>query len=174
MNGAATRALPRAHLDPGCMIVTREPQVVSTVLGPCVAVTMFDRSAGLAAICHAMLPHGRRERSRSDGASLRYVELVLPLMLEHFTRAEIALEEIELKMFGGATVLASPTDGSGRHFDVGAANVASARRFLREHGLALAAENTGGFTGRKILFNTATGDVLHRHLARDLREGVPA
>lgn len=156
--------LPQVHLAPGRLIVTREAQIVITVLGSCVAVTMFDRSSRLAAICHAMLaePHSTARLTDDDPTRFRYMTEVLPAMLGAFRRAGILPQTIEVKVFGGGNVI-----GEGRATDpnwIGGANVTTARRMLEDAGLVVIAENTGGRCGSKILFNTETGAVLHKHL----------
>jgi len=162
MTAASLPALQQVHLRPGELLVTRQPQLVVTVLGSCVAVTMFEPITGLAAICHAMLA----APPPAAGAvlrSFRYMNHALPSMIDSFRRAGVAPERVEVKLFGGASVLRV---GGGPC--VGAANLAAARRLLRESRFGIRAENTGGGRGCKILFNTATGEVLHRHLTRNL------
>ena len=55
MSPAHTRLAP-LRLKPGELLICREPHEVTTVLGSCVSITMFNARLGLAAICHAMLP----------------------------------------------------------------------------------------------------------------------
>lgn len=156
--------LPQVHLSPGQLIVTREPKVVVTVLGSCVSVTLFHRPSGLAAICHAMLaePTGAGPVHPEDPLRFRYVSEAVPAMIGAYRRAGIAPQTIEAKVFGGGNVI-----GESHAIDphwIGGANVAAARRLLEAADLAVVAENTGGRCGSKILFNTATGTVLHKHL----------
>ena len=47
-------ALPQAHLKPGELFVTQEPQWISTVLGSCVAVTMFHMVCSATAYSQAV------------------------------------------------------------------------------------------------------------------------
>lgn len=157
---------PHVHLSPGRLLVTREAQVVATVLGSCVGVTMFHEPTGLAAICHAMLaePRAREVVRAGDPSRFRYVSHALPEMIDSFYRAGVRPQTIEVKLFGGANVI-----GGMHHRDtlcIGGSNVAAARRLLERAPFEIAAENTGGKHGRKILFNTATGEVLLKHLAR--------
>lgn len=164
MNGSDTMELPQVHLSPGQLLVTREPKVVATVLGSCVAVTMFDRQSGFAAICHAMLaaPQPTEPVRPTDPQRFRYVALVLPAMIGAYRRAGVRPRAIEVKLFGGGNVI-----GESRSEDphwIGGGNVATARRLLEEADLVISAENTGGRRGRKILFNTGTGEVLHKYL----------
>lgn len=63
------------YLKPGEVVVARKPVLVSTVLGSCVAVTMFSPDCGFGAICHAMLPDsaGRCEDLRYVDTALRHI-----------------------------------------------------------------------------------------------------
>lgn len=157
---------PRVHLSPGQLLVTRDARMVATVLGSCVAVTMFHEPSGLAAICHAMLaePRAREMVWPGDPARFRYVSHALPEMIGTFHRAGVRPQAVEVKLFGGANVIGRAHQGD--PLWIGGSNIAAARRLLDRAAFAIAAENTGGDHGRKILFNTATGEVLHKHLAR--------
>src|SRR5512141_2905785 len=44
------------YLKPGEVVVARDPMLISTVLGSCVAVTMFSPSRGIGAICQSPYP----------------------------------------------------------------------------------------------------------------------
>lgn len=166
MIGRCTLDLPQVHLSPGQLLVTREAKIIATVLGSCVTVTMFDPNSALAAICHAMLaePQATESLSPRDPHRFRYVTHVLPAMIGAYRRAGILPRTIEVKLFGGANVIGE-SHAVDPHW-IGGANVAAARRVLEHADLVIAAENTGGQRGRKILFNTATGEVLHKHLRR--------
>lgn len=153
------------RLAPGELLVCREPCQVVTVLGSCLSITMFSPRFTLAAICHAMLPVPGRFNEVGEKAGQRqfkYVSVAVPAMLHAFTQAGVCPAELEVKMFGGANVLGNSAPGS-RH-GVGDANIHVARRVLQQEGLTLKASNVGGKLGRKIVFNTFTGKVLHKHL----------
>lgn len=164
MLNSLNTGLPQVHLSPGQLIVTRESKVVVTVLGSCVSVTMFHRHSGLAAICHAMLaePAGAEPVHPEDPLRFRYVTEAVPAMLGAYRRAGIVPRTIEVKVFGGGNVIGE-SHATDPHW-IGGANVATARRLLEAADLTVVAENTGGRCGSKILFNTATGAVLHKHL----------
>jgi chemotaxis protein CheD len=157
--------LPKRHLQPGQLLITRKPQWVLTLLGSCVAVTMFNARVRLAAICHAMLPqpHCLAQVCSPPLPSFRYVSHALPAMIEQFTRAGVSPEETEVKLFGGGNVIQTAVDHQ-EDRAIGSSNVVHARRFLQVAKLQIRAQNVGGIRGRKIAFNTLTGEVLHRHL----------
>jgi chemotaxis protein CheD len=158
--------LPEIQLNSGGLVVTDEPKWVVTVLGSCVAVTMFHPGSGLAAICHALLPQPRRDTPApiARAERYRYVTQVVPAMFRRFAERRVPPADIEVKLFGGANIL--QVGGEGQHQQgVGSANVVAARHSLAGFQLKIIAENVGGLRGRKILFNTHTGEVLHKHLS---------
>lgn len=158
--------MPEVHLRTGGLIVTAEPQWIITVLGSCISVTMFCPRMSLAGICHAMLPRPRTPNPDSENVErYRFVSYAIPGMLDMFHRAGIQNNEIEVKMFGGASVLQAGCDVQHDRW-VGNANIIAAREVLKETRLKLIAESVGGLRGRKIIFNTQTGAVLHKHLGK--------
>ena len=68
-------------------------------------------------------------------------------------------------MFGGANVIHMGGDPHGDHW-IGSANVIMARQLLKSARFHIKAHNVGGTRGRKIVFNTQNGDVLHKRLLR--------
>lgn len=160
--------LSSLRLKPGELFIGREPAEITTVLGSCVAVTLFHLRSGLAAICHAMLPCPHpcpdTDTLKVGDQPFKYVCYAIPEMAAAFRRAGVPAAEIAAKMFGGANVLGTRGESPSSQ-SVGPANVRLARRLLQQEGLTLKASNVGGQRGRKLVFNTLTGEVLHKHLA---------
>lgn len=145
------------YLKPGEVLVTRGPVLVSTVLGSCVAVTMFSASRGFGAICHAMLP----ENSGRD-YDLRYVDTALRHMYDKIAAFGIG-SDLVVKLFGGAQVLNVGERSLDRQ-TVGDHNIAQAEAVLAALGFAVTARDTGGLRGRKLFFCTRSGDVFMRRI----------
>ncbi|MFA6286483.1 MAG: chemotaxis protein CheD [Opitutaceae bacterium] len=158
---------PQHHLQPGELLVTQEPIWVVTLLGSCVAVTMFNSRFRLSAICHAMLPKppGAHASGRRSDECFRYVSHAIPAMAERFARLGLEPAEVEVKMFGGGNVIDLGGNPQGDR-SIGDANVALATQLLREARFQLKGHSVGGNCGRKIAFNTHSGEVLHKHLSR--------
>lgn len=150
--------LESIYLKPGELAVAERPALVSTVLGSCVAVTLFSPRLGIGAISHAMLPLAA---GRSD---FKYVDSSLLHMLAQFDRLQVSKRELVVKLFGGADMF-EPAQASGGS-TVGRQNIQAARVLLRQEGLSVQAEDTGGRQGRKLLFYTHTGEVLLKRLSR--------
>jgi chemotaxis protein CheD len=158
-------ALPLIHLKPGELVFTQKPALVVTVLGSCITVTMFSAWPRCAGICHAMLSKPPfQESGEKIPGRFKYLSEAIPFMAAHFRKLDLNFHTIEVKMFGGGNV--TPHDRSGNHSQVliGSANIETARQLLAAEALTLKAANVGGILGRKLIFNTQTGEVMHKHL----------
>lgn len=145
--------MPVVYLKPGEFHVATQPCRVETVLGSCVSVTLFCPVTRLAAINHAMLPHG----CDSD----RFVSVSLDNMLRRLHAAGACLRQLEAKMFGGANSFAL-TENNFRH--VGVLNVEASRRWLQNNNIELIRADVGGRVGRKLVFLSSSGKVYVKRL----------
>ena len=155
------------YLKPAEMFFVDKPLLIKTILGSCITVTMFSQRAGAAAAaaaCHALLPTCGQDSPCYNLACTqrhKYVDCIIPLMLKKFKKMGIDASEIEVKLFGGADMFESNGKGSAR---VGSMNVEMARKVLEKYGLRLKSFDVGGTSGRKILFDTKTGEVWMKRL----------
>jgi chemotaxis protein CheD len=152
----------RIYLKPGELVTTHEPAIITTILGSCVAVTMFSKRLRMGSICHAMLP----KNPPSNGSdTFRYVDSSILYMIEKLLLVGVRKDEIVVKLLGGADVL-DRIDG--RTISVGQQNIRQAVEIIRKEGLSLAACDVGGQFGRKIVFYGHTGRVLLRRVNREI------
>lgn len=152
----------KVYLKPGEMCFCQVPVLVTTILGSCVAVTMWSPRLGLAAICHAVQPVCPKIAKGCPEHCMKkyhYVSCVIPEMIHLMTSRGAMADELEVKLFGGAAVLATPASQS-----VGRQNIEMARSVLRDNGLRLKVHQVGGQHGRKLIFNTHTGEVLLKRI----------
>jgi chemotaxis protein CheD len=149
----------RVFLSPGEVICMAEPALITTVLGSCVSVTLWDKISRIGGLNHFVLPKGGQSSRYGDTAMLELLEGVLSLGAH--------LRSLEAKVFGGAAVL--PVGGERT---VGTSNVAFALSELARRGIPIAGRRTGGERGRLLVFNTETGDAFVRWLSD--HEPLPA
>ncbi len=152
--------LPIIYLKPGEIYLGEQPTVVTTILGSCVSLIFFNQLHRLGAICHAVLP----EDVHQEG-SFRFVDHSFYWMLEQFQSQGIALQQIQVKLFGGADVLEC-YQGRCQTVTVGQQNIQRALKMLEAHGLQVQASDLGGSVGRKIFFFTHTGEVLLKQVQK--------
>jgi chemotaxis protein CheD len=142
---AAEEAPVSIYLHPGQIYSASHAALVSTVLGSCVAVCLWDPIARVGGMNHYLLPMGKGPRYASEA---------MPQLIEEMTSRGAFVARIVAKVFGGACVIAGFT---GTRKAIGTQNIDAALRFLSEHSIPLRAEETGGQRGRKLLFHTGTG-----------------
>jgi len=149
----------RVFLSPGEIAGFAGPALVTTVLGSCVSITLWDKDRRIGGINHFVLPRG--------GDSARYGEVAVHELLDLVLSLGAHLRSLEAKVFGGAAVL--PVGGEG---SVGTANVAFALGELARRGIPVVGRRTGGHRGRFLVFNTESGDAFVRWLIE--HEPLPA
>jgi chemotaxis protein CheD len=146
----SSEKLRTVYLYPGQVVTASQPLLVSTILGSCIAVCLWDDTARIAGINHYLLPTDPL-RGQSD---LRYGNVAIDRMIGEIVSAGAATQRIVAKIVGGASILgSSPTSRQ----SIGDQNAAVARQILQKHGIVISAEQTGGPRGRKLLFHTGTG-----------------
>jgi chemotaxis protein CheD len=157
--------LPVIYLKSAELHVSDKPSSVMTVLGSCLSVTMFHRKARVGAICHGLLPKCRERAvcSRPCAERAKYVECAIEMMVKLFDDNTLKRSEIEVKVFGGADMFSMRLSGK-NSISVGRQNIEIAQQTLEKAGMRAIAMDVGGTTGRKLFFNTATGDVLMKRL----------
>lgn len=162
--------MQRVFLKPGGLLVTTEEVEVVTVLGSCVSVTLHAPRAGLAAICHGILPRPRPGTRFVAGQEERFQFLseALPHLMLVFRMRKLSKEDFLVKVFGGANIIGQTADAVAMERlsreGVGAMNVNFTKAYLDNEGVLIKASDVGGGRGRKIFFNTGSGEVLHRFL----------
>ena len=160
------------YLKPGDICISDKPALISTLLGSCVAVTMFSRRLRAGAICHGLLPSckGKKpcECDKYCREGVRYVDCSIMRMLGWFMQNGVAREDIDVKVFGGSDMLSLP-EGTAK-VSVGQQNIAVAFRVIEKEMLRVSASDVGGPRGRKIIFSSVTGEVLLKRLHKSETE----
>ena len=142
--------LRTVYLYPGQVFTASQPLLVSTILGSCIAVCLWDETARLAGINHYLLPSDP-VRGQTD---LRYGNVAIERLIDEIVSAGAATQRLVAKIVGGASILGS---GGATRQSIGDQNAAVARQVLQKYGIATTAEQTGGPRGRKLLFHTGNG-----------------
>ncbi|HET7611181.1 MAG TPA: chemoreceptor glutamine deamidase CheD [Rhodanobacteraceae bacterium] len=146
---------------PGEYYATVQDEVITTVLGSCVAACVHDPESGVGGMNHFMLPepspHAGRWGGSLAGRAARYGSDAMEQLVNTVLKAGGARARLRVKIFGGGRILTRMTD-------IGARNIEFVRRYLEAESLALAAEDVGGVTPRQIRFHAGSGRVQVRRL----------
>ena len=148
---AVEEALARHYLYPGTLFAHREPHLVTTVLGSCVSVCLWDAAARVGGINHYLLPLWN-----GDGLPTpKYGNIAIVKLIEK-VQALGAGSKLIAKVFGGASMW-EKTDGL---LAIGQRNIELAAELLEQHRIHVVSSDLGGSVGRKIIFHTGDGTVL--------------
>lgn len=144
------------YLCPSSIIVEKEISLITTVLGSCVSVCLYDPKTNIGGINHYMLPlwNGR------ELPSPKYGNIAISKLIEKMEIAGCHRKNLIAKIFGGSNIFYNDNFEN----NIGEKNVQLAIYLLNEFSIPVKAKNTGGFVGRKIVFNTFTGEVYHKFL----------
>ncbi len=148
-------------LHPSTLWVGKDPNWITTVLGSCVAVCLFDKKRNIAGINHFMLPYWNGDGLESP----KYGNVAILQLVQKMLDNGAKKEDLVCKIFGGAEVLGEQYSV----FNVGQRNIELAYKMIAELGLSVFSSSTGGKQGRKIHFNTATGEVLQKYLVKSIQ-----
>ena len=155
--------LMTAKILPGECYVSCSGEIVSTVLGSCVAACIRDPIAKVGGMNHFMLPVQVGAVGISRLASLTpalcYGNWAMDFLLNEVLKAGGKKDRLEVKVFGGGRVLAGMTN-----IDVGKQNIEFIESYLKNEGLRVVAEDVGDVYPRKILYFPDTGKVKMKKL----------
>ena len=152
--------LPHRYLHPGEMIFTRELCQIVTVLGSCVALTLFSVRLRAAAICHVTLPEAPSGRD-PGGKRFRFASDTIPEMLSRFRAIGVKSSELEARVFGGSSRISA--HGKQSIYPVGRANLERVRQLLQEACVPIRQQDAGAPGSLRLVFDTGTGQV---HVSR--------
>ena len=150
-----------AKIIQGEYYVSGTDEMITTVLGSCVAACIRERRMGLGGMNHFMLPGDETTRDRWQHSPVNVMARYGTVAMERLINAILAQggerRNLEIKLFGGGRVLDIGTD-------IGKLNIDFARTYLAKEGFRVAAEDLGGVHPRKIMYFPGSGRVFVKKL----------
>ena len=158
----------KTFLQIGKLIIAKQPTKIWTVLGSCVAVIIYSKHKKIGAMCHAQLPvrdwHGEPCSANCPNAchvkvaadnDLRFVSCAVNYMVKKLNSMGIKNSELHTAIIGGSNAFNIFNDGK----SVGQKNAEKAIQMLKDYRLRIIKIDTGGRRGRKVTFNSSTGEI---------------
>ena len=143
-------AHPTVYLHPGHFFVSAEPYRVTTILGSCVAVCLWDPVLGVGGVNHFLLPHW----VGNGQSSARFGNIAVQQLLARLLEIGSSKQNLQAKVFGGACVIEAFQNS---HNQLGSGNVNVAFKLLGVEGIPVVTQDVGGRHGRKLIFHTRDG-----------------
>lgn len=163
MIGLPLESAPRVTIHIGGLRASREPLVIDTVLGSCIAVCMYDPVVGIGGMNHFMLAEGD---DPSNPNCTRFGVHAMELLIQQLMRMGAHRRRFQAKVFGGGHVLGI----GGRMGEIPRGNIEFVRRFLSIEQIPIASEDVGGNQPRRVLFFTQTSRAFVRYLGTGAAE----
>ena len=151
------------NIRPGEWAVENE-RPISTLLGSCVAVCLYDSAFHLAGMNHFMLPQ-MKKGSHADEDVLLAGDACMEALLNEMLKKGAAKHRIRAKAFGGGAVIDTTVPGA---LAVGKRNADFAHEWLEREGIPLIASDFLGPWSRKILLVPETGDAYCKRVTSGL------
>ncbi|TNF18677.1 MAG: chemotaxis protein CheD [Rhodobacteraceae bacterium] len=162
----AAAPMKRVNVLQGDTMFSVDPQeVMSAILGSCVATAMWDPQAGIGGMNHFLLPGDTHEAT----GNLRFGVNAMELLVNGLIKRGARRDRLRVKLFGGAKMYSG-----GR--EIGLANARFAEWFMETEKFPVVSRCLGGQRGRKIRFWACTGRAQRQFLeeVRDIATPPPA
>lgn len=141
------------QLGIGAMAVSREPAMITTVLGSCVSVCLFAPQARIGGVIHYALPDLSHAPS-TQRDPFHFGVSAIASLVEEVSRLTGELHpRLEAKLVGGASVVSQITSIP----EIGVLNLEVAKRELAERKIPILGERSGGKVGYKLHYYTDSG-----------------
>ena len=147
----------RVFVNPGEVYFGNGDIHVETLLGSCVAITIWHPARHYGGLCHFLLPNRLHARTSPvhDG---RYGEEALQQLLSEVKRHGTAIQDYHVKVFGGGRVFETESLKS----SIGETNAQFAIHMLQQLHIPVAVQDIAGYGYRYLRFDLINGDVWVR------------
>lgn len=147
-------------LHPGQCFFGDRHHAVRTLLGSCVAVTMWHPGRLLGGICHLVVPMrtGAAAIGKLDG---RYGQEAVLWLFQEIIRHDTNPYDYEVNLYGGGRMFRRSTAGDS--LDVGGRNVTYLKNLMQDLGFRLQGTDVGQVGSRLLSFDIGTGRISLRH-----------
>ena len=160
-------------LQPGDFYFGDQETRISTLLGSCVAITLWHPKKLIGGMCHYLLP-APKFRSEPLPLNGKYAEDAMTLFLKAINATGTFPAEYQAKVFGGGNMFSKITnpplcthnDSHCVEFlscnNVACKNALIAHHLLKKYGFKIVNHDLGGTQHRKVIFEVWSGDVWLR------------
>ena len=143
-----TEEIATHFLYPSNLFVSKQRHIITTILGSCVGICLYDTRLRVGGMNHYMLALW----NGNGLASPRFGNIANEKLIQQVLQLGSAKSDLVAKVFGGANQTTS-------YNNIGARNVEIAFEMLDRMNIPVVGKSVEGEVGRKIVFDTLTGEV---------------
>jgi chemotaxis protein CheD len=148
----------QVNISIGELYASKEPVVIHTVLGSCIAVCLFDMENRIGGMNHILLP-GRQNLKRSNSPA-RFGANAMEMLIKRIISLGGNHFQTVAKVFGGAHIMQAISYEN----SVGRKIGESVKDFLKKEGIKILCQDLEGTEARKVYFHTDTGEVFMKRI----------
>jgi len=143
----------RIIIDPGEFYVSSKQEVISTLLGSCVAACLYDPVNKIIGMNHFLLAqqHAGHNGSIISSEEGRYGMYAMELLINEMTKKGANKMNLKAKCFGGGNVLQLNRGQEGKK-TVGEVNIEFIKEYLMQEKIPMIGSQLGGNLGRNVHF----------------------
>ena len=138
-------------------------KLITSGLGSCIGVTLYDERKKIGGMAHVMLPEFPEKKD--DGNPAKYADTALDMLIDKLKDAGASKRRFEAKMAGGAQMF--KFSNSSDKMRIGARNVEAVKEYLKKHNIPLKGSEVGEDYGRTMEFEVATGQAIIKTVKKD-------
>jgi two-component system chemotaxis response regulator CheB len=152
----------KVFILPGEYFISKQPHIISTLLGSCVAVCLYHPQLKFGGMNHYMLPTSpNKERSG------KYGDYAIAVLVQFMERTVGSLVGLQAIVSGGANVINTITSGP----QIGLRNIEMAREILARHNIKIIKENVGGTVGIKLHYQNWDNHLVIEEMDKKVMSG---
>lgn len=147
-NPSAARKANSTPVGIGQAVLASDPAWLTTILGSCIAVTLYSPRLRLGMLSHVVLP-------QSTGPTTypaKFADTAITHMLTTLQGQGAGPSSLIAKIAGGACMF-----GDGKFMQIGESNIQAALQALSTAGIPIVGKEVGGTLGRRVCFDLASG-----------------
>jgi chemotaxis protein CheD len=154
VSAVAATAPDRRRVGIAELAVADDAALVTSGLGSCVGVALYDPETGVGGLVHVMLPTAE---TGTGGPDAKYADTGVAALVAALEAAGAATDRLRAKFAGGSEMLDLGAE------PVGPRNVTAVRAALTEHDVPVERTDVGGDAGRSLTFHPDSGRLEVRH-----------
>ena len=161
----------RIVIDPGEYYVSRHQEVISTLVGSCVAACLFDPVSRIIGMNHFLLAyrHIAHNQPIIESDEGRYGIYAMELLINEMMKQGANKLNLQAKCFGGGNVL-TLREENGKRKTVGDVNVLFIKEFLQKENIPIVSSCLGGNIGRNVHFVGSDYSVYVKKIDQNLQQ----
>lgn len=134
----------------------KDPGILRTTLGSCVAAVLYSPELKAGGISHILLGEAPQGRIVNRG---KYARTSVFALLEDLKKMEVPPEKLKARIFGGASMFNAKNSPFLQR--IGEENISSVKKVLDELKIEIIHEDTGGHSGRHLIFYLDDGRIFY-------------